>query len=299
PALLLWIIGNELNHGYSNPAVYDAVHDVVSMIHELDPNHPATTTIAGIGENVITDIRQRAPNLDFISFQVYGELFGLPQQLERIGFDAPFMVTEWGTIGFWEVETTDWGAPIEATSSEKAERYRRGYTEILQPLEGRLIGSYAFYWGQKQERTPTWFGLFTEHGHETESIDVLHAIWTGAPPANRSPQLVSLQLDGKVAGDSVRLEAGAAYHAEVDAVDPNGDPLSYRWELKPESRATQSGGDFEPPIASLDGFIDDAGTARPRITAPPPGAYRLFVHVDDGRGKAAHGNLPFLTAPAE
>lgn len=299
PALLFWIVGNELNHSYTNPAVFDAVHDVVSMIHDLDPNHPATTTIAGYGENVITDIRERAPSLDFISFQVYRTLFGLPQQLERIGFDAPFMVTEWGTIGYWEVEETSWGAPIEATSSEKADTYRRGYAEILPQFEDRLIGNYAFYWGQKQERTPTWFGLFTEHGHETESIDVLHAFWSGSPPVERSPQLVSLRLDGKAARDDVHLQSGADYEAQVEAVDPDGDSLSYRWELKPESRATQAGGDFESPIANLHGFIDDPETASPRITAPPPGAYRLFVYVFDGQGKAAHANLPFLAVPAD
>ena len=44
PALLLWVIGNELNHHYTNPRVYDAVNDVAEMIRELDPNHPTTTT---------------------------------------------------------------------------------------------------------------------------------------------------------------------------------------------------------------------------------------------------------------
>ena len=45
PALLTWIIGNELNFNFENPKVYDAVNDVAKMIHELDPNHPTTTTL--------------------------------------------------------------------------------------------------------------------------------------------------------------------------------------------------------------------------------------------------------------
>ena len=69
------------------------------------------------------------------------------------------MVTEWGTIGWWEVGKTDWGTPVEIHSSDKAEIFRRGYQEILAPLRGQVLGSYAFYWGQKQERTPTWFGM--------------------------------------------------------------------------------------------------------------------------------------------
>jgi hypothetical protein len=297
PALLFWIIGNELNHGYTNPRVYDAVNDVARMIAELDPDHPKTTAISGFRQDVITEIRDRAPALDFISIQLYGSLFALPERLKAFDFKDPFMVTEWGNLGYWETAKTDWGAPIELTSSQKASMFKRGYTEILQPLEGQLIGSYAFYWGQKQERTPTWFGLLTERGERTESMDVLQYLWTGAWPADRTPQLLNLQLDGRTAQDSVRLTSGHGYDARVDAVDPHGDALTYRWELKPESTATQSGGDFEPPIESLDGFFSNAAGPSIRITAPPPGAYRLFVYALDGNGNAAHANLPFLAVP--
>src|SRR5690606_12293825 len=47
PALLIWAIGNELNLNARNPAVWDAVNDISKMIHELDPNHLTTTTLAG------------------------------------------------------------------------------------------------------------------------------------------------------------------------------------------------------------------------------------------------------------
>ena len=59
------------------------------------------------------------------------------------------------------------GAPIEATSSQKAEIYRSAYRDKLETLGDQLIGSFVFLWGQKQERTPTWFGLFTEAGEKT------------------------------------------------------------------------------------------------------------------------------------
>ena len=297
PALLFWIIGNELNHSYTNPKVFDAVEGVAKLIHELDPNHPATTAIAGFKGDVIAEVRKRAPSLDFISFQMYGSLFGLPERMRELDFRDPFMVTEWGNIGYWESERTDWGAPIENTSSEKAEIFRRGYTEILQPLERQVIGSYAFFWGQKQERTPTWFGLLTEDGELTESADVLSRLWTGTWPPNRAPQLVSLRLDGQEARDSVRLTAGEDYVAQVEAADAEGDTLVYRWELKPESDATQSGGDFEESIDNLPGMIENPAAKESAIVAPPPGAYRLFIYVLDGQGNAAHANLPFLSVP--
>ena len=296
PALLVWIIGNELNYDYTNPKVYDAVNEISRMIHELDPNHPTTTTVAGLGADVLKDISERATDLDFVSFQAYGQLFQLPEFLQETGFDQPFFITEWGAIGWWEVGKTTWGAPIEATSTEKARTYMRAYREMLEPLEGQLIGSYVFLWGQKQERTPTWFGLFTEAGEETEAVDVMHYIWNGSWPENRSPQVNSMSLHGQSAIQNVTLTAAQTYDAAVDIVDPDGDSLTYRWELKPESEATQVGGAFEESIANLDGLVSaDSTTAR--ITAPAPGEYRLFVYAYDGQGHAAHANIPFLVEP--
>ena len=299
PALLVWIIGNELNHHYTDARVYDAVNDVAAMIHELDPNHPTTTTVSGFSEDVIADIETRAPNIDFVSFQLYGGLFSLTEKIADTGYDRPFMVTEWGALGYWEMDETDWGAPTENTSSEKAGVFLRGYQDVLSTFEGQLLGSYVFLWGQKQERTPTWFGMFTEAGEETETVDVMHYIWNGAWPENRSPHVRSLSLDNNVASQSVMLVAGQAYQAKFDVVDPDDDVLRYDWELKPESDTSETGGDFEEAIASLDGLIADPGAASTSITVPEPGKYRLFAYAYDDAGHAAHANIPFLVTAGD
>jgi hypothetical protein len=294
PALLVWVIGNELNLFYTNSKVYDAVNDISEMIHELDPLHPTTTTVAGLAASVIEDIEARAPDLDFISFQAYAEIENLPALVNERNYKKPFFVTEWGATGYWEVDKTEWGAPIEETSSAKAESYMKRYQDKLKPVEGNLIGSYVFLWGQKQERTPTWFGLFTEAGEETEAVDVMHYIWNGSWPDNRSPSVRAFYLDGKTAGDNVRLRAGQAYSASVEIFDHEGDSLTYRWELKPESDATTSGGKFEESIENLELVINDSSAAKVEITAPrKTGPYRLFVYANDGHGHAAHANIPF------
>jgi hypothetical protein len=294
PALLLWVIGNELNHSYTNPRVYDAVNDVAEMIRELDPNHPTTTTTSGFKPGVNAEILARAPALDFISFQMYGSIFDLRARLARSNFDAPFMVTEWGAIGYWESQTTDWGVPLETTSSEKADIFLRAYREVLQPLEGQLLGSYVFFWGQKQERTPTWFGMLTENGNETEVVDVMHYAWTGQWPDNRTPRVERLLLGGNGNRESVVLSAGQTYEAVFDVVDPEEGPLVHRWELKAESAATSEGGDYEEPIANLEGYLADPAAATTTLTAPPPGKYRLFAYADDDQSHVAHANIPFL-----
>ena len=294
PAVLVWMIGNELNHSYSNPRVYDAVNDVAEMIRELDPYHPTTTSTSGFKPDVIDEILTRAPALDFISFQMYGSLFRFPDRLAETGFDGPFMVTEWGTIGYWETETTDWGAPVELHSSAKADTFLRAYRDILVPLDGQLIGSYAFFWGQKQERTPTWFGMLSDNGDLTEVVDVMQYAWTGAWPENRTPRVESMLLDGRSATQSVRLAPDRTYEAEIDVGDPDGDMISYRWELKPESTATSGGGDYEASLPNLEGYLSNPGAATTSLSAPPPGKYRLFAYASDDEGRMAHANIPFL-----
>ena len=142
PALLAWIVGNELDHSSTNPRVWDAVEDVARMIAALDPNHPVTTALAGYDAKIANEVLARAPSLDFLSFQLYGSLFSLPERIRSSGFSRPFMVTEWGTIGYWEMEKTGWGAPVELTSGEKADVIARGWCEVLSAFPGQLIGSY-------------------------------------------------------------------------------------------------------------------------------------------------------------
>jgi exo-beta-1,3-glucanase (GH17 family) len=293
PALLSWIIGNELNHSFTNPAVYDAVNDAAQLIKELDPNHPTTTTLAEPNAELLQLVQERAPALDFLSFQVYGALFGLPEMLREVGFDRPFMVTEWGTVGYWEMKTTSWGVPHETTSSQKAGLISRGYHEIFPKFGSQMIGSYVFLWGQKQERTPTWFGLLLESGEATEAVDVMQHAWTGSWPENRAPQVEAIRLDGRNYDADVVLAAGQVVTASIVVHDPDADSLSYRWELKPESEATQSGGDREAPVPNITGKIDDPGQATIRFGLEEPGHYRLFAYAYDGQGQAAHANIPF------
>ena len=294
PALLAWMVGNEANLFFENPRVFDAINDIARMIHEVDGRHPVTTALAGFSPELARLIETRAPDLDFVSIQMYGDIVHLPAILEASNWEAPLFVTEWGAIGHWEVAQTSWGAPIEQNSSEKAANYLRSYEIAIGSNPRQIMGSYVFLWGQKQERTPTWYGLFLEDGTETEAVDVMHYIWNGEWPENQSPAIEGMFLDEKTAIESVVLTAGTEYEAGIIAADPDGDALTYRWEIMRESEAPQEGGDLEQVPERIEGLISDSDSASVHATAPPePGAYRLFAYVYDGQGKAGHANIPF------
>jgi hypothetical protein len=299
PALLAWIIGNEPNLRYTNPKVFDAINDISKMIHEVDPHHPTTTALAGFDASLARMVETRMPDLDFISIQMYGDIVNLPRYLAEMNYRGPYMVTEWGATGHWEVDKTTWGRPIEHTSSEKAASYRQAHDTAIRADDGRLIGSYVFLWGQKQERTPTWYGMFLEDGSATETVDYMQYAWTGAWPANRSPRVESLLLDGKRAVDNIVLAPGQRVTASLQAADPEGRPLSYTWWVTREIKLKQDGGDDEPMPPTIKVTMEGADGAQPALVAPSrTGAYRLFVYVRDGAGSAGHANIPFyVTAP--
>ncbi len=294
PALLAWVIGNELNYDYQNPKVYDAVNEVSKMIHELDPNHPTSTTLAGYSTEVMEVVQTRASDLDFVSIQAYGSLVLLPEWLARDNFTKPYFITEWGAVGHWEVAQTSWGAPIEQTSTEKAANYLRSYNEVIRPFPEQVLGSYVFLWGQKQERTGTWYGLFTTNGEETEPVDVMHYIWNGEWPENRTPAIDSMTLNGKTSHDNVTLSSNQIYGAKLVAVDPDSDALSYHWELRQESTSTESGGAQEEIPTVIEGLIENTVDSEILLRTPSEeGPYRLFVYAYDGNDHAAHANIPF------
>ena len=294
PAMLSWGIGNELNLSYSNPNVWKAVNDIAKMIHEVDPNHPATTVLAGINKKEIGHINASAKDLDFLSINIYADLDVLPAMIKSTGWAGPYMVTEWGPTGHWEGLQTEWNAPVEETSSEKAAVYKSRYTYSVEKDKANCLGSYVFLWGQKQERTPTWYGLFTAKGEESEVIDVMKYLWSGAYPKNRAPHVYGFTLDDKRANQSVYLKPGTTCNAEVDAFDPNNDALIYRWELLPEATKVGEGGDHEDKPKTVKMAYKEIGKGKISLTAPEAsGAYRLFVYVADGKNKVATANIPF------
>jgi hypothetical protein len=292
PALLGWAIGNELNLGAENLKVYDAVNDISLMIHEIDPNHPTTTTMAGIGKREVDYIKEHCTDLDFLSIQMYGDIVNLQDRIHEAGWEGPYMVTEWGATGHWEVARTEWDVAIEQTSKEKAEAFIERYRIAIKSDPVNCLGSYVFLWAQKQERTPTWYGMFLENGNVTETVDAMQFLWTGEWPENRCPTLESFSLDGKGPYDNIKLKAGETVKAIVVVNDPDNDPVRYRWEILPESTDLGWGGDHESRPGTLLS-IESEQTGLEMVAPITAGAYRLFVYATDAGNRSATANIPF------
>jgi hypothetical protein len=294
PALLMWGVGNEVDLFYKNTNVWYAVEDIAKMIKEVDPNHPTCTVTAGFDPIEAALIMERCPSIDIYGINTYGDIGSVKDGVRKAGWNGPYMITEWGPNGHWEVAKTNWNAPIEQSSFEKAESYEERYKKYISGDQEMCIGSFVFLWGQKQETTSTWYGLFSQDGKTAEPIDRLHKLWKGAEPKNRAPQVKTVLVDGKNKSQSVSLMAEEKYGAKIDVSDLDGDKLIYQWQIIPESTDIKAGGDAESAPLPISGLFTKKKNDNAVFYAPAEvGHYRLFIFVYDGNGHYAYENVPF------
>jgi Beta-galactosidase/beta-glucuronidase len=297
PALLLWGVGNEMEGDGKDDNVWKAVEEVARAIKQIDPNHPTMTVVAEIGEGGIKakKVAELCPSVDILGVNSYGGLASLPKRLKEAGWTKPYIVTEFGPNGPWEVGKSSWGAALEPNSTEKGAIYLRNYESGIGSQKGWCLGSYAFLWGEKFEATATWFGMFLPGGMERLApVDAMHYAWNGKWPATRVPELVTFESSvGK-------KEITPGSQQQVTCAAKSDLPLTYHFEIRPDTEGPSS---FEPgqkPKDVVEGLFPPPGPNGVQTFRAPekPGAYRLFVYVRDTRGGAATANVPFLVQDA-
>ena len=298
PAVLMWAIGNELDFvpplNPFNPRVWDAVNQAAKAIHAVDPNHPVMTVIGTSMMGKVADIVKRCPDLDLLGINTYGDIYELPITLAKYGWTKPYLISEWGPDGYWEVRKTTWGAPYEQTGLEKFLCYEKKYLSAISSQKEQCLGSYVFYWnGFKHETTHTWFCMFDSTGLESPLVGLMHRMWTGKNPVNSAPLVDSLNIGNYVRYQNIVLDRGKTQSAKVTAHDNDEDQLSFKWEIRPEARYASYAGQGEVVPEPVPNLIQVQSDRITFITPSESGAYRLFVYVFDGKGHFSTGNLPF------
>jgi hypothetical protein len=302
PALLMWGIGNEVDASYTNLKVWNAINDIAGMIKAEDGNHPTTTMLANTLPAKVTEIKNRAPNLDLICSNTYApNLPAVITNLQQAGWTKPYMITEFGPRGTWQMNPEPnrilpWGAFVEQTSTEKAEIYRSSYNQHIKAnFNNGCLGSFAFVWGyQTHGAVLTWYGFHTTEGRTLGAADIMKRVWSDWYPANRAPEIATrtnMTLGGQHAEDAIYLSPGSSNQAAIVASDPDSDPLNYEWRIVPEGVAGPGGA----PHPGLAGLIQVNGSATVTFTAPSTGgAYRLYVYAKDDHNKVASAVIPFF-----
>lgn len=294
PALLMWAFGNEMEAHPDDPAVWRAIEDIAAMSKRLDPNHPTMTVIADISPEKVKNIHAICKSIDIIGINSYGGAPSLAQRYADLGGTKPYVLTEFGPLGQWEVTKTRWDAPIEATSTEKAEHYRKSYENAVVKNPGMCLGAYAFLWGTKQEGTGTWFGMILPNGAPLESAQVMAEFYTGKARPNLVPRITKLEVD-----QADRLRQGQTVRATLAASDPEGRALKVQWIMTAEGRERLTAGRDEAVPESYPGALVSSTNTTATFKMPAAGGgYRIFAYVFDEAGGAAVANVPiFVEGP--
>lgn len=313
PALLMWAIGNEMEAPKpGNRALWTYMDDLAAKIKEIDPNHPVATALMEMSPEKIRLVNELCPHLDIVGFNCYAGCESLGRRLREAGLKKPFIVTEYGPplhndLNKWWIGVTDFGAPQELSSTQKAKWYVDPAKRLLAEEKGRCLGMYAFTWGFKVESTPTWFGLQLPDGTVTaQALELAREIW-GGKVRNRGPvfetiseiyeaKLAQAKRENQPADKIAELagiwpvmklstetpNAGEVVIAEVRASDPDGDALEYVWTLLQEA-ATYAVADtgLAMPAGFKDAIVEGQGTPRVKVILPGGGVYRLFCYVFD------------------
>lgn len=297
PALLMWGIGNEIEVEVpDDAALWPEIGAAAALVKKLDPKHPTLAVLAETGSDKVRKLRAAAPDIDVLGINTYGgAIYTAEARAREQGWTGPVVITELGALGQWQAAKAPWGAPFELTSTQKAIELRR----TLGALEKSGTGAIAFLWGGKQEVTPTWHSLHLPTGEWTEASEAMADTWGGRTPGgNHAPRIAYLRFaDNESAPFASWGKEGGRVALSVN--DPDGDTLDVRWNVAAESEHTGAAGHDEANPASFPDAVrvvtptGTKATHAAEIAALPPGRYRIFVEIRDGRGAAAHANLPF------
>lgn len=289
PSVLLWCLANEpFNYDLADFTFPRAYNKFLQTIKHEDPNHPVAMAIPNFSERSILNIQLKIPELDIIMINTFGELSQLEEKskMYELIWDGPFIVGEFGIHGYWESPNTSWGSPLELTSNQKAFQLDHSF-KILPRSNPRFLGSFFFYWGQKNEYTPTWFGTF-HNGLINDMVFSLAREFGNPIHGNTPPQIQRLLINNSNSSSEHIFKPNSQQVASIQVHDTEGDSLSITWSLKMENWTNNKEVLPDLPIST--------SRNNPILSFSTPGragAYRLYVMVTDHQGNFSSANLPF------
>ncbi|MGV9564570.1 discoidin domain-containing protein [Streptomyces sp. NPDC003480] len=281
PGVLMWDVGNEsvlgLQNCYSGDelerqrnAYTTLVDDITKRIHSIDPNHPVTSTDAWVG--AWPYFKKNAPDLDLYAVNSYSAVCDVRSAWQQGGYTKPYIVTETGPAGEWEVPHDANGVPQEPTDQAKADAYTRAWGCIT-GHKGVALGATMFHYGTEYDFGGIWFNLLPAGQKRLSYYAVKRAYGGDTSHDNTSPVISDLSVEGG-AGN---VQAGRDLILDVQATDPDGDPISY--EVLDNSNYI----DGSKQLASLPST--NLGGGRLKITAPDrPGVWKVYVKATEGHG---------------
>ncbi|MGV9362360.1 discoidin domain-containing protein [Amycolatopsis sp. NPDC003731] len=283
PGVLLWNVGNEsilgMQNCYSgtqleqNRIAYTRfVDQAAQAIHAIDANHPVTSTDAWTG--AWPYYKAYAPNLDLYAVNSYAHVCQVKQDWLAGGYTKPYLITETGPPGEWEVPNDGNGVPAEPSDQQKRDGYGTAWNCVL-AHPGVALGATLFHYGTEGDFGGVWFNI-TTGGEKRLSWYAVRKLYSGQTGGNTPPVIASMNLSRS--GD---VPAGGTFTATAAVSDPDGDPITYTMGYN-SKYLNNASGLIPAPFTGSGTFT---------VTAPQqPGVWKLYLYARDG-----HGNVGIET----
>lgn len=283
PGVLMWNVGNESTLGLQNcfsgdeleaqrNAYTTFVNDIAKKIHQVDPNHPVTSTDAWTG--AWPYYKRNAPDLDLYAVNAYNAVCNIRSDWEQGGYTKPYIVTETGPAGEWEVPDDANGVPDEPTDLQKADGYTKAWGCIT-GHKGVALGATMFHYGTEDDFGGIWFNLLPGGLKRLSYYSVKKAYGGDTSNDNTPPVISQMTVDHATDG----VPAGGQLHIATQATDPNGDPVTYQVLFSSNYI------DQNKALVAADTTVGGDGS----LTAKVPdkvGVYKVYVRATDGHGNA-------------
>ncbi len=275
PAVLMWNVGNEvvmnLETEEEKIAFAKYVEEICKLIHKIDPNHPVVSTAAWSFSWPY--FKKYTPSLDIYATNIYGGVVVIKEEWEKTGIDKPYLITEYGPHGEWEVSVDKNGQPIIPSEESKAKAYFNGWNCYIEKNKGLNLGAYAFIFEGNEDFGGAWFNIFMLD-QKRAAYWKMYEMFTGKKGKNSPPRVYKFELD-----KASNIYSGENFNVYLKIKDPDKDKL--RCVFKMCNRKIWDEGLY--PIRfekkKKEEFV---------ITAPDdPGIYFLYVYVTDGQGNIA------------
>lgn len=281
PGVLMWNVGNESTLGLQNcyggdeleaqrNAYTTFVNDIAKKIHDVDPDHPVTSTDAWTG--AWPYYKRNAPDLDLYAVNAYNAVCTIKSDWEQGGYDKPYIVTETGPAGEWEVDDDANGVPTEPTDVAKAEGYTKAWGCVTGHT-GVALGATMFHYGVEDDFGGVWFNLLPGGEKRLSYYAVKKAYGAGTSGDNTPPVVTDMAVDDATSG----VPTGGDVRISTRTSDPDGDAISYQ--------VLFSSNYIDQNKALVPAGTKDNGDGTLTARAPnKTGVYKVYVKATDGRG---------------
>jgi hypothetical protein len=199
------------------------------------------------------------------------------------GYTKPYIVTEGGPAGEWEVPDDVNGVPDEPSDLAKRDGYTASWTAI-NAHPGVALGVTEFHYGLENDFGGVWLNTLTG-GWRRQGYHALKQAYTGLPPGNTPPRFAAVTVGSRTA-----VPAGGQFTVEAPATDPDGDLV--RYNLMASGKYVDGGTGF----AHL--AFTQTGPGRFTVTAPGRlGVWKVYVYAYDGQGNVGIEQRSFRVVP--